>query len=568
MTYFRTRLIKGSVMILLMSWIATDLLLAQQGATAPRSRAMSTDAKTQRPRTVQGKIVDCFGKPIAGALVTLKSKARGFSKEGLSDKNGLWNLGRVMAMKNEEFDIFISAENYLTRAGKIAFHKEGIVHFCELNRDPRAAIKELLTQAEDLYRAMNFSGAEKNFREILTYDLFNATAELGIGLCELGMGNMADAQEHMEKALALARSAPDPKAETEALEYLGDLKVHQLDMDKALEYFLEALDLEYERTDALSVKVADLYALQEKPALALTYYQKALRLNPSLEKDLEGKIQKLSGAAGTEPLRAPTPADAPHEAASPSSEARPAVPHPEYEKKLQEILQLAASYCTKLEKAAFRYFCLEDVVEESWPGRPFARKNTFRYDFQIVGGKRKISEKRKLLFDNGGKADGATAAQRTIFQSHLKFFAPIDLLGAGNQKLYHYRILKEESIAGQPFLLVRIEARRKYADKPLLEGSVLVSPEDGSVLRIEIAKNSIEGVAQRLLIAREEGFDDVLIRDVHWYEKNEKGLRFPSRSEMCEIYLKDQLQTLHYTVSYAYSAYSFFDVRINEVDFQ
>jgi tetratricopeptide (TPR) repeat protein len=540
-----------------MSWIAAGVLAAQ---------TMSTGPGTQRLRMVQGKVTDREGRPIAGAVVVLENKGRGFTKEALSDNNGNWSIRRIMSLKNEEFDIFISAENFLTGAGKIAFMGDVIQHFCELNHDPRLAVKELLAQAEILYQAGDHAGAQKKYEEVMTYDLASATAELGCGLCELGMGNMTAAREHMEKAISLARTAPDPKVETTALEYLGDLMVRQLDLDKALEYFLEALELEYERTDTFSVKIADIYALQKKPALALFYYQKALRLNPGLGKDLESKIRNLPGV--DELLRAAESGSALQGAASPPQDAQPAASNPEYEKKLQELLQLAASHCQKLENAAFRFFCLEDVVEVSWPGRTFTKRNTYRYDFQIVGGKRRISEKRKLLLENGQKAEDTNASQRTIFQSQLKFYAPIELLGAGNQKFYHYRILKEELVAGEPFLLLRIEARTSYDGKSLLEGSALVSPKDGSVIRIEVAQGSIAGVEERRQRAREEGFDDILIRDIHWFEKIEKGLRFPSRSEMREIYLKDQMQTLHYTVSYSYSTYTFFDVRINEIDFQ
>ncbi len=140
------------------------------------------------------------------------------------------------------------------------------------------------------------------------------------------------------------------------------------------------------------------------------------------------------------------------------------------------------------------------------------------------------------------------------------------MLAAGNQRYYHYRILREERIAGEPFLLVRIEARRQFSDRGLLEGSVLVSPANGSVLRIDIAQDSIIGIEERRRLAGEEGFEGVIIRDSHWFEKMNAGLRFPSRSEMRELYLKDQMQTLHYTVSYAYSAYKFFSVQISDIE--
>ena len=558
---------KKYLVFLLFFWAAAAMALPQTILPKNVPQTKSTDGQTRQLRTVQGKVTDPFGKPIAGALVILESKERDFRKERLSDRNGLWTFVNVMAVRNETFILWISAENYLTRTGVIVLEREKTLFFCELNPDPRLAVKKLFAEADSLYRAGDFSGAEKKYREVSMYDLASGPAELGCGLCQLGMGNMDAAREAMEKTLDLARKAPDPKTETAALEYLGDLMVRRLELEAALGYFLAGLELGYERGDALAVKVADVYFLQKKPDLALAYYRQALKANPGLDVELAGKIGSLAGAAEVE-MDAPQQASI-SQANEPSSQPAPAPaasPVTGIAREQQEVLDLAARYCAKLERAAFRYFCIEDVVEEIWPGRAFARKNAFRYDFQIVGGKRRVAEKRKLLLENGIQADGSTSAQQTIFKSNLKFFAPIELLSAFNQKYYHYRILKKEQFAGQPFLLLRIEARREYSGQNLLEGSALVSPEDGSVARIEIAQGSIVGLEERRLLARMEGFDDVLVRDVHWFEKTEQGLRFPSHSQMREIFLKDQLQTLHYTVDYSYSGYKFFDVQITDVE--
>jgi len=567
MNSIRLSLKKKCLVFFLFLWSATGMALPQTILPKNVPQTKSSDGQTKQLRTVQGKVTDPFGKPIAGALVILESKERDFRKERLSDRNGLWTFVNVMAVRNEAFVLWISAENYLTRTGVVVLEREKTMFFCELNPDPRLAVKTLFAEADSLYRARDFSGAEKKYREASMYDLASGPAELGCGLCQLGMGNMDAAREAMEKALNLARKAPDPKTETAALEYLGDLMVRRLELGKALGYFLEALELGFERGDALAVKVADVYSLQKQPDLALAYYQRALKANPGLEVELAGKITGLGGAVEkTAPQPYPaSPAvsqtDAP--AVPPAPSAPPAT---EAAGELPQILERAARYCARLERAAFRYFCIEDVIEEIWPGRAFAKKNSFRYDFQIVGGKKRVAEKRKLLQENGIQADGSTSAQQTIFKSNLKFFAPIELLAASNQKYYHYRILKKEQFAGQLFLLLRIEARREYAGQNLLEGSALVSPEDGSVARIEIAQGSIVGLEERRLLARMEGFDDILVRDVHWFEKTEQGLRFPSRSHMREIYLKDQLQTLHYTVEYNYSGYKFFDVQITDVE--
>ena len=524
-------------------------------------------------RLLEGRIFDLEKRPIAGATVIVENSRRGYKETAVSDQNGRWEIKRVWAMDGESFDLTISADKYLTLMGKVVFVSKEAYNITELAPDPRPLVRELVGQADALRQAKQFAAAKQKYEAAMTYDLASRVAEIGCGLCEFGMGNMAAAREHYVKARSLARQNFDLNAETMALELLGDLLVAQYDFAGAAGCFWEAAELDTDNSVQLLVKTADAYALGKNPAQALVFYQRALKLDPELEKELKGKIQGLGSVAAPEKEAdtgaapgTPTPAATTPRADFENSRAlwhrdlaAPA------DKRLSRTLDLAAAYCRKLENAAFRYFCLEDVSEESWPGRSYAQKNTWRYDFQIVGKKSRVNEKRKLLEENGKKASRKSYIQESIFQSHLKFFAPIDLLGAKNQGWYHYAVLKEEDIAGQPCLLVRIEAREKNPANPLLEGTAAISTRDGSVLRIEIAQNSIWGLPERLQTAQNQGFDDVIVHDIHWFEKEVNGLRFPSHSEMREIYVKYQMQSLHYTVSYSYSNYSFFDVRITGI---
>ena len=520
-------------------------------------------------RLLKGRIFDLEKRPIVGATVTVENSRQGYKETAVSDQDGRWEIKKVWAMDNESFDLVISADKYLTLKEKVVFKSKTTQIKTELAPDPRL-VEELVGQADALRQAKQFAAAKKKYEEAKIHYPANCFTEIGIGLCELGIGNMPAAKDHFIQARSLAQKNRDLNAEEIALEALGDLMITLYDFTGAAGCFSEAADLEGDRSVLLLVKAADAYALGKNPAQTLAFYQRALKLNPELEKELREKIQSLGSVAapgkeadtGAE-AEAPTPAVAAPRISEPE---RPAAGNDE---RLGRVLRLAAAYCRKLGSAAFRYFCLEDVKEESWPGRSsYAKENTWRYDFQIVGKRSKINEKRRLLEKNGRKIKRKSSAQETIFQSQLKFFAPIDLLGGANQNWYHYTILKEENIDGQPCLLVGIKARITNPDNPLLEGDAAINTRDGSVLRIEIAQNSIKGVAERIQTAREQGFDYVIVHDVHWYEKEVNGLRFPSRSEMREIYVKDHWPTLNYTVAYSYSNYSFFNVQINEIDIQ
>ena len=97
---------------------------------------------------------------------------------------------------------------------------------------------------------------------------------------------MAAAREHYVKARSLARQNFDLNAEATALELLGDLLVAQYDFAGAAGCFWEAAELDADNSVQLLVKPPTRGALG-KPAQALVFYQRALKLDPELEKELK-----------------------------------------------------------------------------------------------------------------------------------------------------------------------------------------------------------------------------------------------------------------------------------------
>jgi hypothetical protein len=313
----------------------------------------------------------------------------------------------------------------------------------------------------------------------------------------------------------------------------------------------------------LGEKLGDTCGLLQQSREASAHYQKAL----ALQADMPGVAAKLTrqkdNLTGSSELAEPIE----EKDESAVTLSRQILPTPsDSEEQLTAILKLAASYCQRLETAAFRYFCNEAVEEETWPGRTNASKNQYQYDFQIIGKKRTLYEQRTLLQENDRQVKVKKASQKTIFQTSLMFFSPIDLLAAGNQPLFTYRLLGKERVGNQDCLLLDVHAKKQNIDDPILEGKVLLSSKDGSVLRIEVAQTAIIGLKERRDLAVEEGYQEIEVSNIHWYDLEKNGLHFPSHAEMREIYLLDSLKTLHYVVNYAYSGYHFFNVDVLAVN--
>ena len=403
--------------------------------------------------------------------------------------------------------------------------------------------------------------AKKKYDEIVGMDMEGSRFNITLAQKYASMADLNSAKIVAEKALTFAWGSCNPEKIARAVENLGDIYVHRFEFEEALSLFREALGKEPENAGNMAVKIADIYLLLNQTGYAIEYYHKAIQLNPKLRKSVQSKldgIQPDQAENGTafqnhDGMSAKTVIDA-------SSDSTL-----NYDERLANVLKKAEEYAGKIEHAAFHYICIEEVEESTWPKTPYAGKNTYQYDFQIIRNKKKISEKRKLLSLNGKKINKDNAKQRTLFQSRLKIFAVVDMLGKKNQGSYQYRILKEELFHGKAYLLLEVRKRIDISDSFQLEGTALINPDDGSVVRIELKPTSIVGYESRRQMAREMGFEDVVIKDVHWFEARKKGLNFPSRSLLTEHLKLGDLYMPHYSMAYEYSKYTFFTVHVKDV---
>jgi len=224
-----------------------------------------------------------------------------------------------------------------------------------------------------------------------------------------------------------------------------------------------------------------------------------------------------------------------------------APPQPEIEgpmdPKLRALLDRAAVYCERLQKAAFRFTCTE-VVEERYLERNAVRKrvetetNQWRYDYQVVADKGEVQEQRRLIKRGIKKADVPDARLETRFKALYSVFLPVTLLGEHNRGNYRYKLLETERLKKRPCAVIEVVPRKAWKG-PLARGRAWVDVDNGSVLKIEMDPRGVAGsaaleAAARKMSARLE------LKVVHWYLEARKGLRFPSSAEFSESYVFDR----------------------------
>jgi hypothetical protein len=224
-----------------------------------------------------------------------------------------------------------------------------------------------------------------------------------------------------------------------------------------------------------------------------------------------------------------------------------APPEPEPEEpldpKLKALLEKAATYCGKLQKAAFRFTCTEVVEETVLERNPLNKRvepveSRWHYDYQVVVEKEEVAEQRRLVRRNKKKVDQPDAKLETRFKAHYSVFLPVTLLGEHNRGNYRYKLLDTERLKKRHCAMIEVMPRLE-GEGPMARGNVWVDVENGSVLKIVMDPRGVEGSAA-LEAAAKKMSAKLDLKVEHWYLEERKGLRFPSSTEFSESYLFDR----------------------------
>ncbi|MCP5104906.1 MAG: hypothetical protein GY950_16080 [bacterium] len=259
-------------------------------------------------------------------------------------------------------------------------------------------------------------------------------------------------------------------------------------------------------------------------------------------------------------------------------------------KTLTAILRKAARYCEKLKKATFYFTCKEEVAERFFIKTQEVKNDAYLYDYQIILEEDgQMKENRKLIGNTGyktGTLKGRGRKKRekearelviTKFVSRYPFLMPVSLLSNENQQNYRFQLLARERVGNRQAFKIAVDPAKKGTGR-LNHGAVWVDVVDGAVLKIELNPRALKGIERLQKAARRKGAR-LKVTDTHWYDLKKNGIRFPSRTEIAEVYLsavgaagsggdgsEEPVALEECKTIFSYKRYNFFKVNVSVLD--
>ncbi len=245
------------------------------------------------------------------------------------------------------------------------------------------------------------------------------------------------------------------------------------------------------------------------------------------------------------------------------------------EDRLDKVMRKAATYCDRLRKSAFHFFCNEKISEFidhkiDWKGNVFRRstslKQTFLYEYQLLKENGEITETRTMKRRLGVKVNEPNAELQTMgFKYERLIFGPVALMGRYWFPFHHYSIVKEENIKGENFVVIDTFPLEHLKDNHLF-GKIWVSETDGSILKIIYCPKSM-GSSDRFVKTEEKYGAKADVLFCAEFEVFKRGIRFPSRYRINETYVfPDGKRFLRYKMDSKLNKYLFFTVGTEIID--
>ena len=183
---------------------------------------------------------------------------------------------------------------------------------------------------------------------------------------------------------------------------------------------------------------------------------------------------------------------------------------------------------------------------------------------------KRIEEKRILLEENGKKKNIENAQLKTkVFYSKRSVFGPVGLLASKNHDKYSYKVLDEESIHGRKAVVIEATPISEIRDMPNY-GKIWVDKEDYSILKIEVAEESLVGVEQTKETSKLKSPPAISVThhydEVYKTDKNQV-VRFPSKTNFVyekHYYKRGREELIRILkTQFIYDNYKFFTVDVD-----
>jgi VWFA-related protein len=247
----------------------------------------------------------------------------------------------------------------------------------------------------------------------------------------------------------------------------------------------------------------------------------------------------------------------------------------------ESLMRMTAAYCRRLQGAALRFSCREEVREhlskvfsprsqitrDTAPeGRSVAvvggadLNRVWVYDYLLVRRGGGFQESRVLVEENGSRKRVENARLATArFEHSDVLLGPVGLLGEEAQRLHSYAVAKEVDLEGEPGVILDVQPKGEAEGS--LYGKAWVRIRDGAVLKIEWAPASMGNYRKIEDFARAIGAKPKLaFTSEYAVEKN--GLRFPSAYGVTESYsgIPGRTRLTLSKTDVVYTDYKFFQV--------
>jgi len=255
---------------------------------------------------------------------------------------------------------------------------------------------------------------------------------------------------------------------------------------------------------------------------------------------------------------------------------------------LDPILSEAADYCHRLEEAALNFVCLERIKETIFAGKHLAsvllrrrepqyrkyspdgmqallhgslgERNDYIYDYQLIRKEGRLVERRILTKANEPfTTEGFSFQELKRIYFYKPILGPIGLLSRDSQPAYIYSLSKEELVDGRAALVIDAKPMKVIPGRANY-GKLWVDKRDGTVLKMEIEAESLEGYERIQGDYISRGVKPILSIEILFGFEN-KGLRYPSRIMIKEAYSfpgEGRVKVSQITVDYDH--YRFFSV--------
>ncbi|MEN8153518.1 MAG: hypothetical protein ABFR75_05795 [Acidobacteriota bacterium] len=256
---------------------------------------------------------------------------------------------------------------------------------------------------------------------------------------------------------------------------------------------------------------------------------------------------------------------------------------------LKLVLTGTASYCEKLERSIFHFFCLEKIVETReqsirYPKRRqglknflennidrqgttgtstsvsnkmnriystiyknrvkgnylpilVKKRNTHVYDYQIIKEKKGIREQRKIIKVNKKKPLKDHNLPDTILYSFENAITPVYFFSRQNQNKYIYKIIGKKKLLGRRAYLITVASKMGSGNSRKI-AKAWIDTIDFSIMKFDVFPGAIKGY-EKLLEIHNKKISKLKVKDTHIFGYLYKGIRYPTRTEISLSYFTE-----------------------------